>query len=102
MKIFSYALEIDEFEKIISTSSYTIPATNKTAKERIYQNTNRLILTKDDSYLSRYYEYCIGGKTGYTEVAKRTLVTTSTKNNLNLVWTNPNLCDIIVSEDKKE
>jgi len=85
MKIFSYALEIDEFEKIISTSSYTIPATNKTAKERIYQNTNRLILTKEDSYLSRYYQHCIGGKTGYTDEAGRTLVAYAKNSDKNLL-----------------
>lgn len=85
MKILSYALENDEFVKIFSTASYTISPTNKTDKERIYQNTNRLILTKDDSYLSRYYEYCIGGKTGYTDEAGRTLVAYAKKDDKNLI-----------------
>ena len=31
------------------------------------------------------YDYTTGGKTGYTKKAKRTLVTTASKNNLNLV-----------------
>lgn len=85
MKILSYALKNETFIKIFSTTSYTIPATNKTSKERIYQNTNRLILTKDASYLSRYYEYCIGGKTGYTDEAGRTLVAYAKKDDKNLI-----------------
>ena len=33
------------------------------------------------------YDYTTGGKTGYTKKAKRTLVTTASKNNLNLFRT---------------
>ncbi len=75
IKILSYAVKNQDFVKICSTSKYTIPPTNKTPVERVYQNTNRLILSKSDSYLSRYYEFCMGGKTGYTHEAGRTLVT---------------------------
>ena len=85
MKILSYAIKNENFVKLISTSSYTIGKTNKTDTERVYQNTNRLILTKDDSYLSRYYEYCIGGKTGYTDEAGRTLVAYAKKGDKNLI-----------------
>ncbi|MDD4376106.1 MAG: hypothetical protein PHR25_04920, partial [Clostridia bacterium] len=75
VKILSYAVKNDDFVKICSTSKYTIPPTNKTPVERVYQNTNRLILSKSESYLSRYYEFCVGGKTGFTNEAGRTLVT---------------------------
>lgn len=85
MKILSYAIKNEKFVKIFSTPSYTINPTNKTVNERIYQNTNRLILTKEDSYLSRYYEYCIGGKTGYTDEAGRTLVAYGKKDDKNLL-----------------
>ena len=85
MKILSYATQNEKFVKIFSTKEYTIATTNKTSSERVYQNTNRLILTKDDSYLSRYYEYCIGGKTGYTDEAGRTLVAYGKKDDKNLV-----------------
>jgi len=85
MKILSYAIKNETFVKIFSTSSYTISSTNKTNNERVYQNTNRLILKKEDSYLSRYYEYCIGGKTGYTDEAGRTLVAYSKKDDKNLI-----------------
>ena len=85
MKILSYAIKNEEFVKITSTASYTIQPTNKTLEKREYQNTNRLILSKEDSYLSRYYKYCIGGKTGYTDEAGRTLVVYGTKDGKNLI-----------------
>lgn len=85
MKVLSYAIKNETFVEIFSTPSYTIKATNKTSVERTYQNTNRLILTKDESYLSRYYEYCVGGKTGYTDEAGRTLVAYGKKDDKNLI-----------------
>jgi serine-type D-Ala-D-Ala carboxypeptidase (penicillin-binding protein 5/6) len=35
--------------------------------------------------LTKYYKYCIGGKTGYTRVAGRTLVTSAEKNGMKLI-----------------
>lgn len=85
MKILSYAIQNKQFVEIFSTPSYTIESTNKTNSKREYQNTNRLILTKEESYLSRYYEHCIGGKTGYTDEAGRTLVAYGKKGDKNLL-----------------
>ena len=51
----------------MSTKSYTAKTTNKTY---VWQNKNKLLKT---------YEYNIGGKTGFTEKARRTLVTASKK-----------------------
>lgn len=85
MKLLSYAIKNEQFVEIFSTASYTIEPTNKTKTKREYQNTNRLILTKKDSYLSRYYEYCVGGKTGYTDEAGRTLIAYAKKDDKNLL-----------------
>lgn len=74
MKILSYCIKNDTFIEITSTKDYTIEATNKTTEPRYLQNSNRLIETTEDSIYSRFYEYCIGGKTGYTEQAGRCLV----------------------------
>lgn len=74
-KILDYCIENETFVKIMSTKSYTVAPTNKTKTKRILSNTNRLILKKEDSVYSRYYSNCIGGKTGYTDEAGRTLVT---------------------------
>jgi D-alanyl-D-alanine carboxypeptidase len=37
------------------------------------------------SWRSQYYEYCVGGKTGYTDKALNTLVTLASKDGMNLV-----------------
>lgn len=78
-KIFNYCIKNETFTKIISTKSYVVEKTNKTDSKRHLNNTNRLILKKEDSVHARYYEYCIGGKTGYTDEAGRTLITFAKK-----------------------
>lgn len=85
MKILKYAITKDTFKTICETKEYTIEPTNLTAEKRVYQNTNRLILTKEDSYLSDYYQYCLGGKTGFTDEAGRTLVAFGKKGDRNLI-----------------
>ena len=69
----SYAMKIDEYQKITNTKKYTL-TTNKNTY--IWINKNKLL---------SLYKYTTGGKTGFTEIAKRTLVTTASKNNINLV-----------------
>lgn len=86
-KILKYCIKNDTFVKIFSTKEYTMEATNKTNSKRYFTNTNRLIQTKEDSIYSRYYKYCIGGKTGYTDEAGKTLVTYGMKDNKNVIVT---------------
>ena len=69
-KLMKYAMENDTFRKIVETKEYTISATNLTA-ERIYQNTNKMF---NESYPKMYYEYVLGGKTGYTDEARGTFI----------------------------
>lgn len=69
----SYAMKIDDYKKITSTKKYELKTNKKTY---IWKNKNKLLNT---------YKYTTGGKTGYTEKARRTLVTTASKNNINLV-----------------
>ncbi|MDP4086721.1 MAG: D-alanyl-D-alanine carboxypeptidase family protein [Bacillota bacterium] len=70
-----YAMKNKEYRLISGTKVYRAP--NPTENwDRIWKNKNRL-LTK--------YQYCTGGKTGYTKLAKRTLVTTATKGDMNLI-----------------
>ena len=87
-------LRNDTFRQIISTTRYTVPPTNMTASERVYDNHCKLIQPSDD----RYYEYCIGGKTGYTDLAWRTLVTAAEKDGRTLICVTmhgPNAQDFI-------
>ena len=72
-KITCYAKNIDIISKIMNTESITVNFGN-TAK--FLANTNRLLTT---------YEYCNGGKTGYTAIANRCLVATAKKDNLQVV-----------------
>lgn len=86
-KILSYCIKNETFTKITSTKSYVVEKTNKTEEKRYLRNTNRLILQKEDSIYARYYEYCIGGKTGYTDEAGRTLVAFGKKEDKNVIVT---------------
>lgn len=67
-----YAMENSEFRNIFKTKSYTVKTNYKTY---VWHNKNKLLSL----------DYITGGKTGYTELARRTLVTTGSKDNMNIV-----------------
>ena len=72
-KLSSYAYNnFKEYRKIVGTKKYIVQTKNKSY---LWYNRNKLLSS---------YEYCTGGKNGYTPSAGRTLVTTAKKNNLNL------------------
>lgn len=71
--LMSYAYQNSEFKKITGTKKYTLK-TNKNTY--VWNNKNKLLNT---------YKYTTGGKTGFTKIAKRTLVTTASKDDMNLV-----------------
>ncbi len=72
-------------KKIIKTTKYTLPETNKytdTKSKRIFVTTNYMIRTS----LKKYYrDYCIGGKTGYTTEAKNCVVEYAEKDGIQLI-----------------
>ena len=68
----SYAMKNNTYKEIVKTKKYTVKTNLKTY---VWHNKNKLLS----------YDYITGGKTGYTERAKRTLVSTASKNNMNLV-----------------
>jgi len=69
----SYAMKNETYKQIVSTKKYTLK-TNMNYYSWI--NKHKLLHS---------YKYATGGKTGFTEIAKRTLVTTASKDNINLV-----------------
>lgn len=101
------AYGIDEFREITGTKSYTISdikglkikkskeqkekekdmtkeekkAAKKAAKTRSFSNHHKM-LSESSEY---YYEYCTGGKTGYTTEALNTLITFAEKDGRSLV-----------------
>ncbi len=74
------AYEIPEFREMVETKSYTIPATNKSEARELWNSDYMLFSTN-----KFYYEYCIGGKTGFTNMAKGTLVTYAEKDGKKLI-----------------
>lgn len=68
----SYANTLDVYREISGTKKWT---TSTGEKSYVWHNRNKLL---------SLYEFATGGKTGYTPSAGRTLVTTATKDNLNL------------------
>ena len=63
--LYSYCMKNKTFAKITSSKSYGT-----------YVNKNKLIRT---------YPYCTGGKTGFTKKAKRTLISSASKDDINLI-----------------
>lgn len=71
------AYEYEDYRTIISTTDYSVPATNKHDARNIH-NTNAL-RSKHTYGNTYYYEYCTGGKTGSTFQAKYCLVSYAEK-----------------------
>ena len=67
-----YAMQYDEYREIVKTKEYTVKTNYKTY---VWHNKNKLL----------NYDYVTGGKTGYTEKAGRTLVSTASKDDMNLI-----------------
>lgn len=68
----SYAMKNEVYREIVKTKKHIVKTNLKTY---VWHNKNKLLS----------YDYITGGKTGYTERAKRTLVSTASKDNMNLV-----------------
>lgn len=69
-----------EFFDIVQTLQYKIEA-SETTEEHVFQQKHKMLLPS----CSQYYEYAIGGKTGYTSDALSTLVTMADDGNLKLI-----------------
>ncbi len=71
--LMKYAMQNEDFRKITSTKNYKVTTNYKTYS---WINKNKIL---------HNYDFITGGKTGYTMKARRTLVTTASKNNMDLV-----------------
>lgn len=81
--IASAAYKNETFRKIVGTGTYEIPPTNKHAEPTPLSNDHQMLYpSRTRKYL---YEYCTGGKTGFTDDAGNTLVTYAEKDGLTLV-----------------
>lgn len=87
-----YAMKNEVFRKIVSTTIYTLPTTNKYDKtDRIFGTTNDLIKTSS----KYYYKYTTGAKTGYTDAAGNCIIATAKKDDVELIA-------VILHDDKTE
>lgn len=84
--IASAAIRNTTFEKITSTRVYFADSKDRRGDERIWRNHHKFINKE------RSYDGCIGGKTGYTQRARHTLVTYAKRGNMTLVC-------VIMNED---
>lgn len=71
-KLTRYAMQNEIFREIFKTKKHTVKTNYKTY---VWHNKNKLL----------NLDYITGGKTGFTELARRTLVTTGSKDNMNIV-----------------
>ncbi|MBR6281998.1 MAG: D-alanyl-D-alanine carboxypeptidase, partial [Lachnospiraceae bacterium] len=71
------------FAKITGTRAYQIPPTNRHSDITYLNNHHAMLNTyKTTQYL---YDYCVGGKTGFTDEANATLVTYAKKDGVTLI-----------------
>ena len=83
--IMKYCMKNETFREIAASKSCIIPQTNKYS-ERIFTNTNELLVVDTREISSNYYyPYAIAGKTGYTSEAKNCLVSMAKKDDLTLI-----------------
>jgi serine-type D-Ala-D-Ala carboxypeptidase (penicillin-binding protein 5/6) len=75
-KLTRYAMQNETFREIFGAKIHRAPNPSE-RWDRVWKNKNKL--------LTGLYSYCTGGKTGYTKKANRTLVSTATKNGLDLI-----------------
>lgn len=70
-----YAMSHTYFRTIVQTKIYRAPATNKEGI-RVWHNKNKMLTQ---------YPFSTGGKTGFTKIAGRTLISTASKNHIDLI-----------------
>ena len=76
------AYENEVFRALCGTKEYILPATNMHDELVMHNHHQMLYPLKTWAYL---YDYCVGGKTGYTTVANNTLVTFAEKDGMTLI-----------------
>ncbi len=73
------AMKNETFRQVVGTKNYVVPASNLSGA-RSYDNHHQMLL--DGEW---HYEGCIGGKTGYTDSSRNTLVTYAQRGKLELI-----------------
>lgn len=79
--IMQAAMANESFRTIAGTLSYTISATNVSGGDRVLTNNFSMM----NAATTTYYQYCVGGREGYTEASGSTLVCGAEKNGVTLI-----------------
>jgi len=79
-RLMEVALENEQFVKLFTADTYTVPLTNKSG-ERVLKSTNNMMIKGTKHYDARV----TGGKTGSTNQAGRCLAVTAEANGMNLL-----------------
>ena len=74
------AYKIENFRTISGTKYHIIPPTNIYPEERAFSNHHKMLTNSQ-----YHYDYCTGGKTGYTNAARYNLVTFAEKDGMSLI-----------------
>ncbi len=77
------AMQNDAFRKIAGTKQYSMKKTNKRKAGYFLSNHHKML--NSGGFPQYAYEYCEGGKTGYTSQSRNTLVTFAKKKNVELI-----------------
>lgn len=78
--IMKAAIDKEEFQKIASAESYTIPATNMSGERTM---TSKFSMLNHES--PSYYQGVLGGKQGYTTASLSTLICAAKRNDITLI-----------------
>lgn len=76
-----YCMNNQKFREIVTKMECSLPTTDLWQEERVFKNTNSLLIS-DHKY---YYPYCNGIKTGFTTPAKNCLISSSNKDGFELI-----------------
>ena len=79
-RLTAWALGVEGFREVFATDYYTMPATNLQPEERSWGTQNAMFVES-----KFYYEGAWGGKLGWTEDARHTMVTTLTEKGRDLI-----------------
>lgn len=79
------ALANDTFRLIDSSRTYVVPMTNLVDQERPVAHHHQMFMGNKAGFTQYKYEGCFGGKTGYTDTARNTLVTFAKRDDMELI-----------------
>ncbi len=79
--ITKYALTVPGFRELFGTLEYDFPVTNKKSRDYTFYNQDAMLFDVN----SVYYEGVEGGKLGYTDNAKHTIVTLAKRGDMELI-----------------